>query len=101
MLADFQAEVAVHNAKAPPDKQRQVQPHWTPDLNGMMKRLRDPKRALIPAGHITKALGKTIDDEEELFALNLYVHNPTYHPDGAKLRTTWAKFEELLKIVLA
>jgi hypothetical protein len=67
----------------------------------MMKRLRDPMLRLIPSGHITRALGKTIDDEQELFALNLYVHNPTYHPDATKLRTTWARFEELMKVILA
>jgi hypothetical protein len=101
MLTEFQTEVAAQNAKSPPDKQRQVPPHWTPDLNGMMKRMRDPKRGLIPSGHISKALGKTLDDEQELFALNLYIHNPTYHPDGAKLRTTWVRFEELMKVMLA
>jgi hypothetical protein len=67
----------------------------------MMKRLRDPARALIPQGHITKALGKAIDDEQELFGLNLYTHNTTFHPDGKRLRTSWARFEELMKIILA
>ena len=101
MFSEYQADVVAYNAKVPPDKQKQVPSHWAPELNAMMKRLRDPKRVLIPSGHITKALGKVIDDEQELFGLNLYVHNTTYHPDPTKLRTTWARFEELMKIILA
>lgn len=100
MLQEYQAEIAAHNAKYPA-KLRKVEPHWTPNLNAMMNRLRDPTRGLIPQGHISKALGKTIDDAEELFALNLYTHNPTYHPDGTGLRKTWGRFEELMKVILA
>jgi hypothetical protein len=100
MFDEYKAEITTYNA-AHPNKLKQAQPHWSPDLNGMMKRLRDPKRGLISSGHITKALGKAIDDEQELFTLNLYTHNTTYHPDGSSLRKTWTRFEELLKVVLA
>lgn len=100
MVAEYKAEITLYNTTHP-SKPKQAQPHWSPDLNGMMKRLRDPKRGLITSGHITKALGKAIDDEQELFGLNLYTHNTTYHPDGAKLRVTWTRFEELLKVILA
>jgi hypothetical protein len=100
MLAEYQADIASYNA-ANPTKPKTMQPYWTPDLRGMMKRLRDPKRGLISSGHITKALGKAINDEDELFGLNLYAHNTTYHPDGTTLRTTWRRFEELMKIILA
>ena len=100
MAAEYRAEIASHNASHP-NKPKQAQPHWSPDLNGMMKRLRDPKHGLISSGHITKALGKAIDDEQELFGLNLFTHNTTYHPDGASLRKTWIRFEELMKVILA
>ena len=101
MLAEYQAALHAQNAKLPQDRHRKLPQNWTPDLSAMMQRIRDPQRGLISAGHIGKALGKTVEDEKELFALNLYVHNPTYHPDGAKLRTTWARFEEFFKIILA
>jgi hypothetical protein len=100
MSDEYRAEIASHNASNP-NKPKHAQPHWSPDLSGMMKRLRDPKHGLIASGHITKALGKAIDDEQELFGLNLFTHNTTYHPDGASLRKTWTRFEELMKVILA
>ncbi len=100
MVAEYKAEITTHNA-AYPTKPKQMQSHWSPDFRGMMKRLCDPGRGLISSGHITKALGKAINDEEELFALNLYTHNTAYHPDGARLRITWTRFEEFMKVILA
>jgi hypothetical protein len=100
MAAEYHADIAAHNASHP-NKPKQAQAHWSPELSAMMKRLRDPKHVLISSGHITKALGKAIDDEKEVFGLNLFTHNTTYHPDGASLRKTWTRFEELMKVILA
>jgi hypothetical protein len=100
MIADYKAGIIAHNI-AHPTRPKAPEPHWSPTLNAMIKRLRDPKLALISSPHVSKALGRALDEEEELFGLNLYTHNTTYHPDGKRLRKTWQGFEEFMKIILA
>lgn len=100
MVQEYKTEISAHNA-AHPAKQKAVEPHWSPNFSAMVNRVRDPKRGLISSPHVTKALTRVITDEEEFFSLNLYTHNTSYHPDGEKLRRTWKKFEEFIKIILA
>jgi hypothetical protein len=101
MAQEYKQEIANYNKLNPAKPPKQTAADWTPNLNAMINRLRENGRGLIPSGHITKALKKAVDDEKELFGLNLYTHNITYHPDGPRLRGTWARFEELLKVILA
>jgi hypothetical protein len=101
ITSETRAEIAKKNAKKPQEKWHKLEPHWTPSLHTMMKRMADSNSSIIPQGHVTKALNKVIKDEEELFALNLFVHNTTYHPSEPRLRAIWANLEEFLKIVVS
>lgn len=101
MTAEAKSDIARKNAKLPPGKPKlKLPPHWTPDLTPMVRRIADPNQNIITNAHITKALNKVINEEQELFGLNLAVHNITYHPTPHRLRATWQNLEEFFKIVL-
>ena len=101
MQNEYVAEVKKKNANRPPEKQIPTVHDWTPDLNAMMKRLGDGQRKLLQNNHTVKALNKVINEEQELFGLNLSTHNPTYHPNEARLRATWQNVEEFFREILA
>ncbi len=101
MAAEYQAELTAWNTNNPQKPPRKMPTDWTPTLEKMMNRLLDPSKALLPPGHLTKALPKILHDEQQLFAFNLCVHNSTYHPDDRQLRASWARLEELMKAILA
>lgn len=101
MRAEEQAAIAAKNAKRPPDKQIPPPPQdWMPGLDPMLRWIAEPVRNLIAQPHLTKALKKIMRDEQELFALNLYAHNPAYHPTEPRLRESWKKLEDLFKAIL-
>jgi hypothetical protein len=101
MKSEALATIAAKNAKLPPGKPRRtLPPHWSPTLNEMLKRIADPHHCIIPQGQVTKALNKTIHDEQELFSLNLFAHNIAYNPSAPRLRTAWANLEEFFKLIL-
>lgn len=100
MRAEVEAEIARKNAGRQPDRKIPPLPSdWMPGLEDMLKRTADPRRTILPQPHIVKALGKIIRDEKPLFELNLYAHNPAYHPSEPRLRDSWRNFEELLKSI--
>jgi hypothetical protein len=102
MTVEAKSEIAKKNSGLPLGKQKvKLAAHWTPNLSAMLKRLADPNQTIIPQGHITKALGKVINEEQDLFGLNLMVHNPAYHPTEPRLRATWANLEEFFKVILS
>jgi hypothetical protein len=102
MRAEEEAAIAAKNAKRPPDKQIPPLPSdWMPSLDQMLNWIADATRNLIAQPHVTKALKKVMKDEQELFALNLYAHNPAYHPTEPRLRESWKKLEELFKAILS
>ncbi len=102
MISEGKAAIAAKNAKLSPGKEKlKLAAHWTPGLALMLKRVADPNLSIISQPQITKALNKVIHDEQELFALNLFVHNSTYHPSEPKLRALWANLEEFFRVVLS
>jgi hypothetical protein len=102
MRAEAQAAISAKNAKRPPDKQiPPLSADWMPSLDQTLSWISDPTRNVIAQPHITKALKKVMKDEQELFALNLYAHNPAYHPTEPRLRESWKKLEDLFKVILS
>ncbi len=102
MTAEARNEIAQKNTRLPPGKPKlRLPPHWAPDLTPMLRRIADPNQNIISQAHITKALSKVITDQQELFGLNLAVHNVTYHPTAPHLRATWQNMEEFFKVLLA
>lgn len=102
MKAEAQAEIAKYNAKLPPAKPRRtLPPNWTPELNEMLKWIADTKKGVIPPGHIAKALSQAIHDEKDLISMNLVVHNPAYPASERRLRESWGRLEEFLKLILS
>lgn len=102
MQAEKRAEVRAKNKGLAPGKPPiSVPPHWSPTLNEMIYRILDPKHNLLSDPQVTKAMAKTLRDEQDLFALNLYAHNPSYHPSETRLRNSWKNFEDFLSLVVA
>lgn len=101
MQATYVAEIQRKNNGKPADKQRKPEANWTPNLSAMLSRIADPQYSLLKNAHTAKALNKVINEEGELFGLNLSTHNTTYHPSEARLRSTWANLEEFFKEILA
>ncbi len=102
MKAEYQADLSKRNSKLPANqKKRVIPPHWTPDLSQMLKWLIDPARNVLPQGHITKALTQAVHDEKDFISLNLVVHNSAYPASETRLRETYSRLEEFLKVILA
>ena len=76
-----------------------MEPHWSPTLNETLRRIVDPNRGLLSNNQVAKAMKKTLQDEQDLFALNLYTHNPAYHPSEPRLRLSWKNFDAFLRLV--
>jgi hypothetical protein len=101
MKAEQTAAIAKRNSKIPPGKPGRTLPRdWTPGLGEMVKWIADPKRNVIPAGHVTRALTQAIVDEKDLISLNLLVHNPTYPASERRLRESYARLQEFIKLIL-
>jgi len=102
MENEKKAEIQTKNlTRKPGQPPLRLEPHWTPTLNEMLNRIVDPNRNLLSDNQVAKAMKKTLKDEQDLFALNLYTHNPNYHPSGPKLRNSWKHFDALLRLVAA
>jgi len=100
MEAEKRAEIQAKNAKrAPGLPPILMDPHWTPTLSEMLRRIVDPNLNLLSDNQVAKAMKKTLKDEEDLFALNLYTHNPNYHPSESRLRNSWKHFDAFLRLV--
>ena len=102
MEMDKKAEIQAKNAKRRPGQPLfTLEPHWSPTLNEMLRRIVDPNRGLLSNNQLAKAMKKTLQDEQDLFALNLYTHNPAYHPSESRLRQSWKNFDSFLRLVAA
>lgn len=102
MIAEKRADARARNAKLASGKPPLVvPPHWSPSLSEMFARVVDPKATLLSNPQIAKAMSKTVRDEQDLFALNLYAHNPSYHPSETRLRHSWKNFEDFLSAITA
>jgi len=102
MKAEELAAINKYNANVPSGKPQKTLPaHWTPELSDMLKWIADPKRNVLSQGHITRALSQAIHDERDLISLNLVSHNPAYPATESRLRESYARLEEFLKIILA
>lgn len=101
MKSEYEADVVKRNAKRPRDRQQPLEPNWSPTLDAMLRRISDAKHSLLSNPQTRKALPKVMNDDDALFALNLSVHNPSYHPSEQLLRTTWKNLEGYFREVLA
>ena len=73
ILAEEKKAFARKNAGK--EKKGKFPSHWTPGLTCMLKWIAKPNHHILPQGHVTKALGAVIKDEE-IFRFNLFAHNP-------------------------
>ena len=102
MVTEERAKIKAKNQKLPAGKSPVVMaPHWNPTLAEMLHRVVDPSLNLLQNAQVAKAMAKTLKDEQSLFELNLYTHNPSYHPSETRLRESWKNFEDFLTLIAA
>lgn len=101
MQNEFISEVNKKNASRPIDRRVRIESDWTPSLSAMMNRIGDASLNLLSDKHTVKALNKVVKEEDELFGLNLSIHNSTYHPNETRLRAAWRNLEGFFEEILA
>jgi hypothetical protein len=100
MEAEEKTAIKAKNATRSPGKSPLTLPQqWSPTLQQMINRVIEPKHNLMTDAQVVKAMKKTIKDEQELFGLNLYAHNPSYNPSETRLRNSWRNFEDFLRLL--
>ena len=72
-------------------------PDWSPNLSVMIRRILD--KGFLTDPQLVKAMRMTLSDEKKLIELNLYAHNPHYHPTEPALRKSWRRFEQFLRFL--